>query len=103
MEEFEDFLKNIPESVAKPLESIKGTEEILDESDLLVNELGILKESESEKSKETQIGMLPKVKELISGLREVQAKNDKNYEREGVQNALARLINERDRIEKMIN
>lgn len=95
-ENFKDFLKNIPESVAVPLEESENADP-LHEGQTILNELDVLKGHES--AKEAQIGLLPKIKKLIEDLRELQAKRNK----EAIQNALVRLVAERDRIEKMIN
>ena len=95
MEEFKDFLKNIPESAAVPMEEMEG--DTIHESESLVNELEVLKSHEG--AKEAQIALLPQIKKLIVDLRKLQEAGDS----EQIRNSIVRLVAERDRIEKMVN
>ena len=95
-EDFEKFMKNIPEEVAVPAE--KNEQDPVEKSEDVLNELAALGERDS--TKERRIELLPEIKELISDLRELQNKGSNNAE---IQNAIVRLVNEKDKIEILRN
>lgn len=96
-EKFDEFLKGIPEGVTMPLESHEDIG-LVQESQNIINALDVLKEH-GDTTKETQIGLLPKIKEVIASLRELQVKGDT----EAIRSGIVRLVAERDRIELMVN
>ena len=95
-ENFEEFLKNIPEEVAVPLEKEEGGD-LISESQDLITTIEVIKGDDA--TKEAQFALLPKINKMLADLREAQAKGDS----EPIRTGIVRLVAERDRIELMRN
>jgi len=93
-EDFEKFLKDIPEGVATSLESEDG-ESPVEEGQKVISALEIL-------NAEERINLLPRIKETIADLKDLQNRNIRAND-ESVRNTLMKLITEEEKIEKMIN
>ncbi|HUX35992.1 MAG TPA: hypothetical protein VMV71_03090 [Candidatus Paceibacterota bacterium] len=93
-EDFEKFLKDIPEGVATPLESEKDGDPV-EKGQKIINALGVI-------SAQAKIEMLPNIKEVIADLKDLQNKNIRAND-ESLRNTLMQLIAEEEKIEKTIN
>ena len=98
MEEFKDFIKNIPENTGVPLEEAET--DPVHESESLINELEVLKSHES--AKEAQIALLPLMQRTIIRLKSLQNENIRTSD-ESLRNTLMKLIAEEERIRQMVN
>lgn len=92
--DFEKFMKEIPEGVAVPLESEDG-ENPAEEGEKILSALEVV-------SADEKVNLLPRIKETIARLKDLQNKNIRAND-EFVRNTLMRLIAEEGKIEANIN